>query len=107
MSQDLGADAGSADVVAPGVAAPPPDRPPATTPDDLVVPGATQLPPPDGDPRTVAQRREDIARWDRCVMRAQGVAEGDPMRPQLETPEEICRETLGQSSRTSVPASRR
>ncbi len=39
-------------------------------------------------------------------MRLQGAAEGDPMRPQLDAPEEICRTSLGMTNRDSVPDSR-
>ena len=74
---------------------------------DIVVPGERerQVPPP-GDPRTNAQRIEDIRRWDTCVMQVQNAFDADPMRPQLQTPEEYCRQTLGMTSRTAVPDSR-
>jgi hypothetical protein len=91
------------EVAAPGVAIPPPPPAPQRNAGDVVVPGRTQLPPPSGDTRTTAQRREDIARWDRCVMRAQSASEGDAMSPQLETPEDLCRQTLGQADRLSPP----
>ena len=76
---------------------------------DIVVPGQVerQVPAPQGDPRTVGERMADIRAWDRCVMQVQGQASGDPMRPQLESPEEVCREDLGMASRTAVPNSRR
>lgn len=76
---------------------------------DIVVPGQVerQVPAPQGDPRTVAERMADIRAWDRCVMQVQGQASGDPMRPQLDSPEEVCREDLGMANRTAVPNSRR
>ena len=76
---------------------------------DIVVPGQVerQVPVPDGDPRSTAERMADIRAWDRCVMQVQGQASSDPMRPQLDSPEEVCRNELGMSDRTAVPASRR
>jgi hypothetical protein len=62
--------------------------------------------PPGGDPRSNAERMQDIRAWDRCVMGVQSAAEADPLRPQLETPEEYCRQSLGMADRTSVPVSR-
>lgn len=74
----------------------------------VVVPGVRerQVQPPNGDPRSNAERMQDIRAWDQCVMRVQGAAEADPMRPQLVTPEDYCRESLGMANRTSIPASR-
>jgi hypothetical protein len=94
-------------VAAPGVEAPPPPAPIPRNDADVVVPGRTQLPPPEGDPRTVAERRADVARWDRCVSQAQNAAEDNPMRPQLDSPEDQCRKALDMSGRFAVPASRR
>src|SRR5262245_39426095 len=73
----------------------------------IVVPGQRemQVPPPNGDPRSVAERMQDVRTWDRCVTDAQAT-DSDPMRPQFDTPEEYCRQTLGMASRTAVPASR-
>lgn len=98
--------------VAEGVAAPPapaPQRQASGGSADLVVPGIVdrQVPPPSGDPRSVAERMADIRAWDACVTRAQGAAEGDPMRPQLQSPEEICTQALGMAGRNAVPISRR
>lgn len=75
---------------------------------DVVVPGARQrqVQPPGGDPRSNAERMQDIRAWDQCVMRVQSAFERDPMRPQLQTPEEYCRQSLGMADRTAVPASR-
>jgi len=77
--------------------------------DSIVVPGQrdVQVPPPGGDPRSNAERREDVRAWDRCVIGVQSAFESDPMRPQLTSPEEYCRESLGMSNRTAVPDSRR
>jgi hypothetical protein len=76
--------------------------------DDVVVPGVRerQVPAPGGDPRSNAERMQDIRAWDQCVMRVQGAAEADPMRPQLVTPEDYCSQSLGMAERTSVPQSR-
>ena len=73
---------------------------------DIVVPGERPGPTPPADPRTTRERMRDIRAWDRCVMRAQHATADDPMRPELETPEDICRERLGMSDRLSVPISR-
>lgn len=76
--------------------------------DDIVVPGQVerQVPAPQGDPRTNSERMADIRAWDQCVMRGQNAAEGDPLRPQLDNPEETCRTQLGMANRTAVPNSR-
>jgi hypothetical protein len=73
----------------------------------IVVPGQRemQVPPPNGDPRSAAERMQDVRTWDRCVTDAQAT-DSDPMRPQFDTPEEYCRQALGMASRTGVPASR-
>jgi hypothetical protein len=96
--------------VASGVTIAPAARPaPRNTDDDEVVVESTrqsQVPPPEGDPRTNSERMRDIRAWDQCVTRAQGRAESDPMRPSLTTPEELCTEALGMASRTAVPDSR-
>lgn len=75
---------------------------------DVVVPGIRerQVPAPGGDPRSTAERMADIAAWDRCVMRVQSAFESDPMRPQLESPEEYCRQSLGMANRDAIPMSR-
>lgn len=76
--------------------------------DDVVVPGQRerQVRPPNGDPRSNAERMEDIRAWDQCVIRVQAAYDRDPMRPQLDTPEDYCRESLGMADRDSIPASR-
>lgn len=76
--------------------------------DDIVVPGAVerQVPAPQGDPRSTAERVEDIRAWDQCVTQVQSAYERDPMRPQLELPEEYCSRSLGMASRLAVPESR-
>jgi len=61
--------------------------------------------PPNGDPRSIAERREDIQNWDHCVMQAMA-QQSDPNRPTVDTPEDICAQRLGQSSRNAVPQSR-
>lgn len=97
---------------APSAAAPTPapQRSVSTDVDDaIVVPGQReeQVRPPSGDPRSTAQRMEDVRAWDQCVIQVQSAFESDPMRPQMTTPEEYCRSSLGMASRTSVPESRR
>lgn len=99
---------------APEAAAPAPQAAPpvasASQPNDeeVIVPGARerQVRSPDGDPRSNAERMEDIRAWDRCVMRVQAAGSADPLRPQLVMPEEYCRESLGMANRTAVPQSR-
>ena len=75
----------------------------------IVVPGQRdmQVQPPSGDPRSVAERTRDVRAWDQCIMSSQSAFESDPMRPQLDSPEEYCSRNLGMASRTAVPASRR
>jgi hypothetical protein len=74
----------------------------------VVVPGVRerQVQPPNGDPRSSAERMQDIRAWDQCVMRVQSAAEADPMSPQLDTPEDYCSQSLGMSNRTAIPQSR-
>lgn len=83
-----------------------------TRPNDneVVVPGQVQrqVRPPQGDPRTNSERMEDIRAWDRCVIEVQGAAfDNDAMSPQLDTPEDVCRNQLGMADRTAIPISRR
>lgn len=98
-------------VAAQDVAAPAPDaRAPARSDDDdIVVPGQTerQVPPPNGDPRNRIERNEDIRAWDQCVAGVQAAFESDPMRPQLDRPEEVCNRSLGMAGRDAVPDSTR
>ncbi len=77
--------------------------------DEIVIPGQSQrqIPAPDGDPRSRLERREDVRAWDRCVTDVQGAFESDPMGPQLQSPEEVCRASLGMTGRGAVPESRR
>ena len=95
-------------VAARDVAAPPPARTATADNDAVVVPGARQrqVPAPNGDPRSTQERMEDIRAWDTCVMRVQGQAESNPNRPALDTPEDLCRRSLGMNDRLAVPASR-
>lgn len=102
---------------------PPPAAPAATTEtgarqplqtrraadDNVVVRGQTerQVEAPSGDPRSTAERMQDVNAWDRCVTRVQAAYESDPMRPQLDSPEEYCRQSLGMRNRDAVPESRR
>lgn len=77
--------------------------------DAIVVPGQRdmQVQPPAGDPRSVAERTRDVRAWDQCVTASQSAFERDPMRPQLDSPEEYCSRSLGMADRTAVPESRR
>jgi hypothetical protein len=54
----------------------------------------------------VAERREDIETWDRCVLAVQQTYQADPTEPELETPEDVCRRQLGMTNRFAVPTSR-
>ena len=96
--------------VASSAAAPPPDQPVSrrTGDEEVVVPGAIerQVRPPPGDPRSPDERMHDINAWDRCVTSVQSAYESDPMRPQLNSPEEYCSNSLGMADRTAVPQSR-
>ena len=85
------------------------DRPVTARDDDVVVvPGQRerQVQPPNGDSRSNAERMQDIRAWDQCVVRVQSAYDRDPMRPQLDTPEDYCRESLGMADRSSIPVSR-
>jgi len=94
-------------VTVPGVAVTPP--PPRTTDEnEIVVPGvqAQQVQPPHGDPRTQSERMADIRAWDHCVTRMQDQGARDPMRPDLEAPEDYCRRALHMADRLAVPDNR-
>ncbi len=98
----------SADPAPPAQADPPVATAARSDDNTVVVPGVRerQVQAPDGDPRSNAERMQDIRAWDRCVMRAQAAGEADPLRPQLVMPEDYCRESLGMANRLAVPASR-
>lgn len=98
-----------APVAAPEVSAPAPRATSTGADSDIVVPGGPerQVPPPGGDPRSLAERMQDVRAWDQCVTAAQAAYETDPMRPQLDTPEDYCSRSLGMADRSSVPESRR
>jgi hypothetical protein len=76
--------------------------------DEITVTGRVErpVPAPPGDPRTDAQRMRDIRSWDRCVTRAQSIADVDPMKYQPLSPEEYCSRRLGMADRLGVPISR-
>lgn len=102
----------AAPVAAPDIAAPAPaPRAQASREgdDEIVIPGQRerQVPPPGGDPRSRAERMEDIRAWDQCVTGVQAAFESDPMRPQMESPEEVCAGSLEMAGRDAVPESRR
>lgn len=111
LPADESAPAPAGPVAAPNVSLPAPAPARAANPDDadVVVRGQVrnQVPPPAGDPRSTSERIQDIRAWDQCVTHAQAIGETDPMRPQLDTPEDVCRTSLGMTSRSAVPASRR
>lgn len=88
----------------------PPPKPTPAPPirqGDIAVQPERPAPPP-GDVRTAAQRIDDIAAWDRCVLRAQSL-DDNPGRanPVASSPEEYCRQRLGMADRLAVPNSRR
>jgi hypothetical protein len=91
-------------VAAPGVSVAPPA--PARPSGDVIVPGPARPINPTSDPRTEAQRMSDIRAWDRCVMQAQSVGDSNPTRPEMSSPEDVCRQSLGMSDRLSVPQMR-
>jgi hypothetical protein len=99
-----------APVAAPNVSVPTPQpaQPANADDDEVVVHGQVenQVRPPNGDPRNRIERMEDIRAWDQCVTHVQSALESDPLRPQLDTPEDVCRQSLGMASRTAVPESR-
>ena len=97
-------------MAAPSPIAPASTRPVAPNPqdDEVVVPGQVerQVRAPD-DPRSTSERMQDINAWDRCVTHVQAAFESDPMRPQLDSPEDYCSQSLGMANRNAVPESRR
>jgi hypothetical protein len=79
---------------------------PAPSGPTIVVPGERPGPAVPDDPRTTTERMRDVRAWDRCVLRAQRAADADALRPQMDSPEEICRARLGMQDRLAVPVSR-
>ncbi|MFT3728776.1 MAG: hypothetical protein QM759_13210 [Terricaulis sp.] len=95
-------------VAAPQVAVPVPPRPTPQDPNDVIVHGSTpeqQVRPPNGDPRSLAERREDIQNWDHCVMQVMA-QQSDPNQVETQSPEDVCSRRLGQASRNALPQSR-
>jgi hypothetical protein len=90
----------------------PPIPKPAPTPAPPLRQGDVQVQPertatPTGDVRTASERADDIAAWDRCVVRAQGAFENPgAANPVSASPEEYCRRRLGMASRTATPQNR-
>jgi len=68
----------------------------------IIAPNAKRATPPDGDPRSVGERREQRTQFDKCVLRAK---EPDSYDPVSSTPEEMCAKRMGMSDRDSVPVS--
>jgi hypothetical protein len=68
----------------------------------IIAPNAKRATPPDGDPRSVGERREQRTAFDKCVLRAK---EPDSFDPVSSTPEEMCAKRLGMENRDSVPVS--
>ena len=94
-------------VAAPSISVAPPPPAPRTDDADVTVQApARQVQAPRGDPRSVSERREDVQRWDTCVMQVQQTYASDPLEPETETPEEVCQRQLGQENRNAVPTSR-
>lgn len=103
------AEAAAPDVASEVRVTPEPRPQPRSSDDEVIVQGQVdrQVPPPEGDPRSTAERVRDVRAWDQCVSRAQAAGETDPMRPAMETPEELCARALGMADRFAVPVSRR
>jgi hypothetical protein len=64
-------------------------------------------PPPDA--RSVDERREDRAAWDRCILKAQAREQAATGANPVgnASPEEICAKALGMARREAIPESRR
>jgi hypothetical protein len=70
-----------------------------------VEPEAQRPQPPDGDPRSTGERREDHVRFDQCVLKMQSASE-DISRPVPLDPVAYCQQKLGMDNANSVPKSR-
>jgi hypothetical protein len=68
----------------------------------VIAPEAKRATPPDGDPRSVGERREDAMAYDKCVLRAHFMDTANPVQG---TPEEYCSRKLGMEDRNAVPNS--
>ncbi|MEJ0022344.1 MAG: hypothetical protein WDN76_02070 [Alphaproteobacteria bacterium] len=79
--------------------------PPATKPGDVVVePTVSRPKPPDGDPRTNDERREDRAAFDKCLLKMQGRPEETLSSPGLAPdPMMYCQQRLGMANAYDVP----
>ncbi len=82
-----------------------PPAAPSTKPSDVVVEPTVNRPkPPDGDPRTNDQRREDRAAFDKCLLKMQGRPEETLSSPGLAPdPMMYCQQRLGMANAYDVP----
>jgi hypothetical protein len=86
-----------------------PSTTPAPKPGDVVVEPTVNRPkPPDGDPRTNDQRREDRMAFDKCLLKMQGRPEETLSSPGLAPdPMMYCQQRLGMDNANAVPAQTR
>jgi hypothetical protein len=70
----------------------------------VVEPTVTRPKPPDGDPRTNDQRREDRMAFDKCLLKMQGRPEETLSSPGLAPdPMMYCQQRLGMANAYAVP----
>lgn len=82
-----------------------PSAPPATPPGDVVVEPTIERPkPPDGDPRSQEQRRDDRMAFEKCLLRRQG-ASGETLSSPGLPPDPVfaCQQAMGMRSANDVP----
>lgn len=78
------------------------------TGDIIVEPTPERPKPPDGDPRSNEQRREDRAAFDKCLLSRQGRPEEILSNPGLPPdPLLYCQQSLGMANAYDVPKQRR
>jgi hypothetical protein len=75
---------------------------PGVSEDVIIAPQQRRATPPDGDPRSIGEKRAHQAAYDKCVLSAK---EPDMAHPVDSSPEEYCSQRLGMSDRNSVPNS--
>lgn len=70
--------------------------------DVVIAPEAKRATPPDGDPRSIGEKREQAAAYDKCLLTAKERQMYDPVGS---TPEEYCSRRLGMADRDAIPNS--
>jgi hypothetical protein len=75
---------------------------PGTSEAVIIAPETKRATPPDGDPRSIGEKRADQTAFDRCLLNA---PEADMTHPIDTSPDEYCSHRLGMWDRNAIPDS--